>query len=113
MELKPAGRWEWERLIRRARFGRDHATRTVALTLAHYADPDGTRVRPGRERLTRATEYSLPAVERSLSRLRAMGFIELTDSASARGLKGGSDEYRLTYPADILDAIQMLPAGRE
>jgi hypothetical protein len=113
VELKPAGKWEWERIIRRVRFGPDHATRTVALTVAHYADPDGTRVRPGRERLARTSEYSLRAVERSLERLRTMGLVELTDSASAKGKKGGSDEYRLTYPEDILERIPMLPHGQE
>ncbi|MGH7877028.1 MAG: helix-turn-helix domain-containing protein [Candidatus Dormibacteraceae bacterium] len=113
MELKPAGKWEWERIIRRVRFGPDHCTRTVVLTLAHYADPDGTRVRPGVERLARTTEYSQRAVKRSLSVLREMGLLELTESASAKGLRGGADNYRLTYPADVLDAIPMLEAGRE
>jgi DNA-binding transcriptional ArsR family regulator len=113
VELKPAGKWEWERIIRRVRFRADHATRAVALTLAHYADPDGTRIRPGAERLARTTEYSQRAVLRSLSILRELGLIELTAGASAKGLKGGADEYRLTYPAEILDLIPMLPAGRE
>ncbi|WP_157376133.1 hypothetical protein [Allokutzneria albata] len=45
VELLPASRFEWERIIRRARLTKP--VKLVALLLATYADPDGTRVRPG------------------------------------------------------------------
>lgn len=107
MDLKPASVWEWQRLVRRAQFTERDAM-LIALALATYADPDGTRIWPGVKRLTRVCQRSRATVCRCLSELRALGLIECVESGSATGKKGGSDEYRLTFPADILVTIVML-----
>lgn len=108
MDLKPAGRFEWERIIKRLRFRDDHACKAVALILATYADPDGSRVRPGLPRLERVSEYSRPSVRRAISKLRRMGLIEKTESASGKGRKDVFDEYQLTFPDDIFERYGML-----
>ncbi len=51
-ELMPVKRFEWERLVRRIAMPR--TTKLVAMTLASFANQDGSNVRPGRERIANA-----------------------------------------------------------
>lgn len=104
--LEPASRFEWERLIRRAQL--DPTTKYIALTLATYANGDGTRVKPGLARLMNVTGKSRATIGRALAQLRDLGFIEYTFQASRDGRKGTADEYRLTVPPDIIERIPML-----
>ena len=79
----------------------------VALTLATYADYDGSRVRPGTDRLMAVTGMSKATILRALSSLREMGLIERVAERYKQGRNGGADEYRLTFPLNF-GAIPML-----
>lgn len=107
VDLVPAGRFEWERLIKRARLGQ--RAQHIGLLLATYADADGTRVKPGTVRLMSITGMSRSTVCRALAVLRDNGMIEYTYKALESNRKGAVDEYRLTRPVDMLDRIPMLP----
>lgn len=98
MILVPAGRFEWEKLIRRARL--EPTEKLIALLLATYADPDGTRVRPGIPRLVNVSGKSRATVCRAISALRENEFLEYTFRGSRSGKRDLADEYRLTYPSD-------------
>lgn len=95
---------EWTDVVRRTRLGR--TTKAVALTLATYADADGTRVFPGVARLSFDCELGYNVVQQCLSRLREFLLIELVRQGNSRG---ASDEYRLTIPGD-LDERVILPS---
>ena len=111
MDLDPAGRFEWERLIRRVQI--EPSEKHIALTMATYADADGTRIRPGTERLVRVTGLSKSTVIRALTKLRGYGLIERTGERFRNGRRGGTDEYRLTRPRDLLAHIPMLDPDEE
>lgn len=113
-ESTAAGRYEWERLIRRVRIGR--TTKFVALALATYADADGSRVRPGEARLAAVTELTDRAVRNALKSLRELGLIERVNKGGRHGMYGMADVYRLAIPVDLLDRLELLdvderPAG--
>ena len=117
-EYLPVGRFEWERLVRRVRIPADvdgvkipkpSVMRTVALTLASYANADGSRVRPGLPRLAAVTQLSKSSVSRAVTALRSLGLVERVVCGSANGRRGWSDEYRLTVPADLLEVMELLP----
>src|SRR6185369_8977734 len=93
---------EWTDVVRRTRLGR--TTKAVALTLATYADADGTRVFPGIARLSFDCELGYNVVQQCLSRLREFKLITLVRSGSVRG---ASDEYRLTVPEDLDEHVPL------
>ena len=101
-----AFRYEWEGVVRRLALPR--GVKLVAATLAQYADLDGRRVRPGRERLAEEAGYSLKQVDRHLSKLREVGLIVRTRSGSANGRRALADEYRLAIPEDILEHVALV-----
>lgn len=105
---EPAERFEWERIIRRARLG-SAPTKSVALALATYADQDGTRVRPGVDRLAAVTELSERSVKNALKKLREVGLIERVFHGGLRGTRGFADVYRLTIPANLMQRVELLP----
>lgn len=108
--LEPLGRFEWERLVRRALI-KPPSIKMLALVMATYANSDGTRVRPGQKRLANVMGTSISTVERGQRALEGLGFIEMTykGHSAGRGRAGGyASEYRLTIPSDILERIQML-----
>lgn len=106
-----AGRYEWERIIRRVQLGR--TTKFVALTLATYADADGSRVRPGEARLAAVTELTERAVRNSLKTLRELGLIERVYKGGRHGTYGVATVYRLTIPTNLLDRVELLDAEEE
>jgi DNA-binding transcriptional ArsR family regulator len=108
--LDSAGRFEWERIVRRASL--QPTEKLVALLLATYADPDGTRVKPGTERLMRVSGLSKSTIIRALTALRDAELLDRVEERFRNGRKGGCDVYRLTRPSRF-DAIGMLDPDEE
>ena len=106
-----ADRYEWERLVRRVRLGAP--AKAVALAMATYADPDGTRVRPGVARLAAVTELSERSVYSALKKLRALGLVECVFRGGHRGEDSMASAYRLTIPVDLLERVEMLPVSEK
>lgn len=109
-----ASRYDWTRIIRRARFGSRSRTKEIALLVASYGNTDGTRCFAGARRLAAVAECDEKTVRRSLDKLRSLGLITLVESGSHHGRpKNGepphNDKYILTVPPDIEDRIAMLP----
>jgi DNA-binding transcriptional ArsR family regulator len=94
---------EWVSVIRRACL--QPTVKLVALTIASYADPDGTKVFPGIARLTVQCGVDYRSVQRALARLREARLIEMTRRGARRN--GKSDEYRLILGADLLEKIHV------
>lgn len=111
--LMPLGRYEWERLLRRIVMPPQH--KLVALLLATWADPDGSRVRPGTALLAASmgrSQHTASNVMRSLR--REWGLIEQVSRGGGRGGNGKTATYRLTIPTDLLDRYVLLdPDGRD
>lgn len=107
-ELQPCGRFEWERIVRRIPISKAFTVRLklLAATLAQYADPNGSRIRPGVERLANVTGVAEVSVKRQLKVLREMGLIEQV--ARGGGPSKQAATYRLTIPADLLERVEML-----
>jgi DNA-binding transcriptional ArsR family regulator len=82
---------EWVAVVRRARLGK--SAKAVALMMATYADPDGTKVFPSFARLAVETELDYRTVQRAARTLREAGLIEITRTGARR--RGRGDEYRL------------------
>jgi hypothetical protein len=106
-ELKPEGRYEWERIVRRVQM--PATAKLVAFTIATYADKGGNNVRPGVARLAAVSCLSERSVRSGLTCLRELGLVERTVSGSANGMRRLTDEYRLTVPADLLERVDLLP----
>lgn len=104
-----ANRFEWERLVRRLIL--PPTVKLVALVLATYADPNGTRVRPGQDVVAAVTGCTERTVQRQFRLLTEMNLIELVRRGGGRGGKGKASEYRLTIPVDLLDRFPMLSPG--
>lgn len=102
-----AGRFEWERILRRVKI--DATAKYVGLTLATYANRDGSQVHPGRTRLAAVTGKSASTVDRALGQLRQLGLLERVTRGSSAGRQGLADVYRLALPADLLDRVDLLP----
>ncbi len=103
---QPCGRFEWERVVRRVDF--PMRLKLVALTLATYADADGTRVRPGVDVLAAVTGQGASTVRRLVAALRESGLIEVVARGGGRSGRGRATEYRLTLPSDV-DSLSLLP----
>lgn len=112
MALVAMGRFEWERIVRRAALPRP--AKLLALTLSTYADPDGSRVRPGNAALVAVTGYSPRSVGRILGELSGrFGLLELVARGGGRGGTGKTATYRLTVPTDLLDRIELLSPAEQ
>lgn len=111
-ELMPARRYEWERIVRRIVMPKPY--KLLALALATYADPDGSRIRPGAEVLADVTGDTERNVRRLLAALRnRFGLLEIVSRGGGRGGRGKASEYRLTIPVDLMERVEMLsPDGR-
>lgn len=103
----PTGRFEWERIVRRAML--PEPVKYLAFVLATYADPDGSRVRPGLPVLAAVTGKAVRTVRRLLAELVDHGLIELVSRGGGRGHNGRASVYRLTLPTDLLDRVELLP----
>lgn len=95
---------EWTDLVRRARLGR--TTKGIAFLIASYADPDGTRIFPGLATIAVAAEVDYKTAKRALAELVAAGL--LAKVAGRSGRRGRSDEYRLVFDHDRLDASTVM-----
>lgn len=105
--LMPCGLYEWQRIVRRVVMPQQH--KLVALLLSTWADPDGTRVRPGLALLAGAigrSERTAADVVRSLC--QDWGLLEQTERGGGRGRSGRTATYRLTLPVDLLDRHVLL-----
>lgn len=101
---------EWVNVVRRAQLGRTN--KLVALVIASYADPDGTRIFPGVARLAVQAEVDHRTARRALAALRAVGLIEVARRGNRRG--GKSDEYRLILADDLLERCDVpAPAAEQ
>jgi hypothetical protein len=105
-DVERIGRFEWERLVRRARLG--SSTKLVAFTLAQYGNRDGSSCHPGLERLAATTELHERTVRRGLEQLRRAGFVDRVFRGSLAGRQRLADTYCLTVPVDLLDRLEML-----
>lgn len=85
------------------------ALKGFALILATFADPDGTRVRPGIPSLRAITGKSSRTVQDRLTDLHdRLGFLILTRRGGGRGGSGRANEYRLAIPADLLERVGLI-----
>ncbi|MGY1773537.1 helix-turn-helix domain-containing protein [Blastococcus sp. SYSU D00813] len=105
--LNGVDRYEWERLVRRCQL--TAPTKLVALTMATYANADGTSIYPGVARLTAVTGLSDRSVRAALKALRDVGLVERTVEGSRAGRRALADEHRLTVPDDLLERVMLLP----
>lgn len=106
----PTGRFEWEKVIRRAIL-KPSSVKLIALVMATYADGDGSRVRPGQLRLAAVMGTGVSTVERGQRELERLGFLELVAKGHSfgRGHPGGfASVYQLTLPEDLFERVQML-----
>jgi hypothetical protein len=106
-EFHPCDRFEWERIVRRVRM--PAKVKLLAMVLASYADQDGSRVRPGLDRLAGVTGQGERTIQRHLAELRgAFGLIEEVSRGGGRGRTARAAEYRLVVPDDLLDRAVLL-----
>lgn len=103
--LRPVDRFEWERIVRRVQIS--SSTMLLALTLATYADSNGSRIRPGVDRLARVMCVSAPTVKRAFAELRRLGLVQQTKKGNRYA--SHADEYRLTVPSDMPDYPMLDP----
>jgi hypothetical protein len=107
---KPTGRFEWERILRRAVI-KPPSVKLLGLVMGTYANADGSNVRPGRERLAAVMGASMSVVDRGQKSLEELGFLDKVykGHGAGRGRSGGfASEFQLTVPSDLLDRIPML-----
>ncbi|MGC5009776.1 hypothetical protein ACLQ2R_03320 [Streptosporangium sp. DT93] len=113
--------WDWIRLIRRIELGfnpsptgdpkKRISTTTVqhvAMTAATYANPDGTRIRPGIPRLARVCRLDTTVVGNCLRRLRDLGLLLRVFAGSGAGRNARADEYRMAIPEGLHERVAML-----
>lgn len=106
--MRPCNRFDWERLLRRAQAVSPEAQGT-GLILATYADPDGSRVRPGVVRLALVRRRSQATVKRHLRELVDLGLLQLMRRGGGFGEHARANEYRLTMPdALLMDLLKLL-----
>jgi DNA-binding transcriptional ArsR family regulator len=100
----PLDRFDWERLVREIEM--PPMTKLVALTLATFANGDGTKAHPGESKLAAACGMKERGVRNHVTALREAGLLK-------RVSRGGSmyryaDVYELHVPDDLPEKL----AGR-
>jgi len=110
---RPVGRYEWENVMRRlsSREQISDELLLAALLLSTYADPDGTRVRPGEREFAEANRRSKPTARRRVAWLQEHGFVRLVSRGGGTGVHARASEYRLTLPVDLLERFDVRPPG--
>lgn len=103
------GRFDWERIVRRASM--PGSAKFLALTLATYANKDGSRIMPGEQRLACVMQVTPRTVERGFKWLRDNDFVSLTKKGNRH--QGRANEYRLTVPSDVLERLILDPDERD
>jgi hypothetical protein len=106
---RPVGRFEWEAVLRRLELPKE--VKYVGFVMATYADPNGTRVRPGAAELAAAVGDAESTLRRRVSFLRKAGLILQTSRGGGRNGAGRATEYRLTLPLDLLEQFEIRPLG--
>jgi hypothetical protein len=106
-----AGRFEWERIMRRCQM--KPLTKYVGLVLAHYANNDGTNAFPSVAKLARVTCLSERSVRNALTELRALGLIKRVQKGGMRGTQAYPDVHCLVIPSDLLERFDLLTPGEE
>jgi hypothetical protein len=122
-ELRPVGRYEWEQIVRRARFGGvigasgktgadGRPTRggisgtlfkAIALGWATYADDKGADIYAGDATVAVDLETTIKAVRTVRQALLDLGLLK-----HVRGRRWDhGEEYRLTLPSDLLDVLDV------
>lgn len=103
-DLEPLDRFAWERVVKRCKMPR--STKLVALTLATFANRDGSNVRPGEEQLAADLDgMSERQVRRHMARLRdEYRLIERVSRGGSRSRY--PDVYRLVLPDDLADRVE-------
>jgi hypothetical protein len=109
-EARPVDRYEWERVIRRARLGRviagnakgsrggvsAAAFKAVAFTWSSHGNSDGSDIYPGDATLAVESEVGLKAVKAIKAAMVRLGLTTRTKAGARR--QGQGDVYRLTLP---------------
>ena len=83
-ESPAINRYEWERIMRRVRFGAP-MTKYVGMVLAQYANTDGSNAFPSQDKLARVCEVSEKTVRTALGELRERGLIVRDRKGGMRG----------------------------
>ena len=102
-----AGLNDWVTVVRDARLGA--SATLVALVMASYADPDGSKIFPGISRIAVDAELAYSTVRAAIRKLRRAGLIELAHAAPPRS--GRSNEYRLVFADDLPSRCEVLNAA--
>lgn len=90
---------EWVNVLRRARLGPN--VKLVGLTLASYANSDGTNIFPGIARLAWDCGIDYRTARRALAALREAGLVETVTRGARRA--GRADKLRLILAEDLLE----------
>lgn len=127
-ELRPVGRYDWEQIIRRARFGGLISATTssktgkktkgavsgamfkaVALDIASYADDRGERIFPGNATIAVDLECSLEVVNLVKAEMVKLGLLQFVRGrrAARDGRPERGEEYRLTLPSDLQELVDV------
>jgi hypothetical protein len=93
MEHQPMGRFDWERIIARSEL--PLITKTIAVFLAMHANPDGSNVHPGEDRLADITDKTPRYIRDQIAALRDAGLIERVQHGK---VSERYDRYQLTTP---------------
>lgn len=93
----------WTDIVRRARLPMD--LYAAALTLASYANADGTGIRCSVSRLAVDCGISYACSRKYFAKLRSLGLIEVAKRGNRR--RGLTDEYRLILRQDLLDQLDL------
>ncbi|MCP3805401.1 helix-turn-helix domain-containing protein [Allokutzneria sp. A3M-2-11 16] len=107
VELEPMRAHEWRELIGRAELA--WQTKFVGLAMAHYANADGTRARPGLPLLAADTGLSMRTVGTYVRGLAGLGLLQLTRRGGGHGGELVANTYRLTMPLDLVDHVAVRP----
>jgi hypothetical protein len=106
---RPVGRYEWEAVMRRLALPKE--VKYVGFVMATYADPNGTRIRPGAAELAAAVGDGESTLRRRVSFLRKTGLILQTSRGGGRNGAGRATEYRLALPVDLLEQFEIRSLG--
>lgn len=110
--MNKCDRFEWERLVKSADALTGRMVHT-ALALATYADPDGSRVRPGVELLADDCRCSVATVRRALKVLESFGLLHKVTRGGGWTAAGGlATEWQLVWPsAEQLASLDLRVPG--
>lgn len=110
VKLVPKRRFDWERIFRRLIVPPNfRSAKIVGLTMATYANADGTNMHPGEKLLMAQCGLSERTVRDSLKYLREMGLIHRYARGSSTGRPNYADKYQLCAPEAWAEILPLLP----